>query len=230
MKKNKYKYHVWPFVLGTIIVFFLVFGVIEVMALYEQNEDARFTFVNSADKWIALVGAILSYIGTCFVGIIAMWQNNQLSKINVRLLRIEEVKLIPKLNFKPGRLTFPADGGTCFSFIIEHKSGDVANNPQIKNITLKNRGVQLTLVSQPILPQNIYAETYRSYNFMCSETLTEFDEADMSFTLCFADVLNEVHEISVEIHWDMQVLHRAGDSNSNDPSLSKNDKRELVRT
>jgi len=102
---NKRKQRIWPsIIIITIGIAILVIGVIEHLALIFDNPNAKWHFLKDADHWIALIGGILPYVGTCAIGIISVWQNGVLSEVNDRLLAIEESRIIPRLSCKVGEI------------------------------------------------------------------------------------------------------------------------------
>jgi len=67
----------------------------------------------NGNQWISIFGGLLAYVGTCFMGLLAFWQNikqrednekaqNRLDNFNTRLLKIEEQKVKPVIDIVAG--------------------------------------------------------------------------------------------------------------------------------
>jgi hypothetical protein len=51
----------------------------------------------TGDQWVVVYAGIITYVGTCFLGILAFWQNSQLNKINQEMREREQIKDRPRL-------------------------------------------------------------------------------------------------------------------------------------
>lgn len=230
MRNNKHKYRIWPFVVGVTVGLFFVLGVIEVIALLEERENAKFAFLGTADKWIALIGAILSYVGTCIIGIIAMWQNRNLSELNERLLSIEEKKVAPKLFCKANNVRNTEEGIRLF-FQIEHRSGEEAYNLQITEVTMfQNEKVFTNVKVSPLNHDNdiVYVDGYLIYCIDCSDIVSEDSEIEMKFTLCYDDILGISHKVSQYVYWKKRSRNEYEDHNNVPQSRNDANERELA--
>ena len=184
------------------------------MACVENDPNARYKFFESADKWIALIGAILPYVGTCFIGIVAVWQNKELNKVNERLLKIEERKVIPKLLCKANNMKHVGEG-VCLYFQVEHRSGEEAYNLQITDVVI-SQGEQV--LTQTYMLQRsddvLYPDGHLIYWVECSDVVDEMSEIKMRFTLCYEDVMGISHKRPQRIYWKNHSRNEYRDHNS----------------
>lgn len=210
---NNNRHYIRPYVIGAVAFFFVVFGFIEVLALLEPNFRPRFTFLPTSDNWIALIGAILSYVGTCFIGIIAMWQNKQLSGINEKLMKIEEVKLTPRFNCKPGQPIL-SPGKTSFCLILEHIGGATAIDVRITDLAVYIGNTMLVPTSFGPFPDHFCEGASWRYHFDCNYVLRYDEEAYATFTLSFSDILGKSYMEFYPITWKSQSSFHHKDQNS----------------
>lgn len=61
------------------------------------------------DQWIGIMGAILAYIGTGSLGILALWQNEKVSELSRDLQYREIMKNTPKLSLEIGYYNVPLE-------------------------------------------------------------------------------------------------------------------------
>ncbi len=57
--------------------------------------QSPFSIDLNMNQWIMLFGAFLTYIGTCSLGVLALWQNQKANDINDKLVTLEREKTIP---------------------------------------------------------------------------------------------------------------------------------------
>lgn len=226
MEDSKHKYRIWPFVLGTVVGFVLVLGIVEVLASYEENANAKFVFLKTADKWIALIGAILSYVGTCFIGIIAMWQNKELNKVNERLLTIEERRVIPKLACKANNIKH-INGKVRLYFQVEHVSGDAAKGIKIENIAIFGASGEFQYTAKSDDRSGDLCDGIQKYWVECEDVVNEWDDIEMEFCLCFSDILGVSYRVLQSIRWKGKESRENGDYNSI-PKKRGNNKKEVA--
>lgn len=225
MEDNKHKYRIWPFVLGTIGGLALVLVIIESIALYGESTNTKFVFLETADKWIALIGAILSYVGTCFIGIIAMWQNKELNKVNERLLTIEERRIVPKLACKANNIKH-IGGRARLYFQIEHVSGDAAKDIRIEDIVIFSASGEFQYTEKSNDRSGDLCDGIQTYWVECEDVVNEWDDIEMEFCLCFSDILGASYRVSQRVQWKGRV----NKENSDYTSMKKrgNDEKEVA--
>lgn len=196
------KHYLALFIWGTIIIFIAVLVIIYVLSQIEQSPNTLASFSDSADYWIALLGAALSYAGTCFIGIIAMWQNKKLSVVNDKLLQIEELRITPKFKCKPGTLTSPENRKTDSYIIIEHISGECAYDLKIENFELSINGVKVSsFPKEQKIPSQIYIEHHLYHRFSLPFVLNPDDELLATLTLHYRDSFGKTYQPSFTVPW-----------------------------
>lgn len=197
-----HEHYLMLFIGGTIAIFFVVLLLIYLLARIEQAPTTTTTFAQSADQWIALICATLSYAGTCFIGIIAMWQNKKLSVVNDKLLKIEELKIAPKFKCKPGAFDFPENNGTDSCIIIEHIGGECAYSLKIAALELFINGTEVLSFPKALkIPSQIYIGNRLYYRFSLPFVLNPDDELLATLTLHYRDSFEKTYQPSFTVPW-----------------------------
>lgn len=198
--KEKFKKHpIAPFIIGVFIWLIIVIGGIQLLSMIETSNKSGLRFVDSADHWIALISAILPYAGTCFIGIIAMWQNQKLSKINEYMMNMEKAKLLPIIYCKRNNVKHK-NGKLRLYFQLEHKGGNMARSIVIKNIIV-NRGDCEQSVGDMELKKDLYIEDTIWGYIECEDIGMLEDDIVVTFDLTFDDISGESYVLPKEISW-----------------------------
>lgn len=103
------------------------------------------------DQWATLLGGMLAYLGTCFVGILAMWQNIQFKQANDKAqdrqtdiinqsLKIEEKKHRPVIGFE-----WTAQGDPGVQIVIKNYKVEPILDLKFKDLvyTCNNKSIQV---------------------------------------------------------------------------------------
>lgn len=222
--KEKIKRHpIAPFVIGIFVWLLMVIGGIQILSMIEISNKSGLHFVSSAGYWIALISAILPYAGTCFIGIIAMWQNQKLSNINEYMMNMEKAKLIPIIHCKRNKVKHKS-GKLKLYFQLEHKGGNMARSIVIKNIIV-NRGDCEQSVGDMKLKKDLYiGDTIWEY-VECEDIGRLEDDIVVTFDLTFDDISGESYVLPKEISWVWR-----GDFDRNRAHYSDSERIEFVAT
>ncbi|MEL7603433.1 MAG: hypothetical protein AAGU77_09790, partial [Bacillota bacterium] len=88
MEKQVWYKKWWVWLLGILVLGILIYIPFHINNIYYAINQASFT----ASDMLQFYGSILAFLGTIFLGALALWQNNRLSKTNqaLAMLQLEE--------------------------------------------------------------------------------------------------------------------------------------------
>ena len=113
--KNKKNYQIAVWILMVIPIIFIII-------VWFKEKKCPFTHDYNTDQWASILAALLGYIGTSALGILALWQNDKLSEVNEKY-RI--LTIVPFLTFLDNESLVGRyiDGTNYVSQDIKHKKG-----------------------------------------------------------------------------------------------------------
>ena len=125
---------------GLIIIFLSCFGPTVVEWLYKLGNSSQILLSSSfkADEILEYYGVILAFLGTIFLGLVAIWQNKKTTGINDRLLELEESNWCPMADFSLFDKEFSIYTGEVKStkkymaFIVEDGYFEITKSNEIK--------------------------------------------------------------------------------------------------
>lgn len=112
-------------------------------------------------EWVALSAGLLTYLGTCFMGVVALWQNvrqkaendkaqEKLDAFNERLANLEFKKAEPVLDMEAEFKSSGGGGGTIFRLVASNVGQTPIIGLRVSKGTFAMDGVEETISIDPV--------------------------------------------------------------------------------
>ncbi|WP_195199847.1 hypothetical protein [Faecalispora jeddahensis] len=164
------------------------------------------------DQWTSLAGGLLAYVGTCFIGLLTLWQNIRfkiendksqflLNSFNQRLLNVEEKRVEPVFDIGfDNKWSCGGELGKSSSF--ELKFINIGETPILY---MNIQDVEVNIKGSKYGAEDAYIgglaskESYLKVFIVKDGTFAHEDEADFHFLVEYKDILGKDHKKKVQL-------------------------------
>lgn len=168
-------------------------------------------------EWVALSAGVLTYLGTCFMGVVALWQNirqkadndraqEKLDAFNERLANLEFKKAEPVLDVAVETYSAGGGSGTEFGLLVSNVGQTPILGLRVLGGTLTVDGTKQTASMEPAYIGSLPSGGLRK-NRVESKMAVYLDNVESTLTLdiTFEDMLGAQHKKRMELR-----LNRTG--------------------